>query len=209
MATLGVAVYAAAYGAGLLTVLVHPRLLVPLAPFALCFIAMGFSQVVCTARRVVRRIKRSSWRRVAVGAAILVTGVGLLGAAGASYAWSYARNDPFGSEPVAQREAGQWLRANVPQSAYVLSHNPQTPLYFFTGWPFDHALPLPWATPDAVLAYARDRAARYIVLEEWVVRAAHFPVESWLELNQPHPGLTLLKVFGDAPARVIIYRRDD
>jgi 4-amino-4-deoxy-L-arabinose transferase-like glycosyltransferase len=208
-ATLAVAACAAAYSAGLLSVLVHHRLLVPLAPIVLCFIAMGLSRLVRGVQRAVERIKVPPWRRVAGGAVLLVGVAALLCAAVAGYTWAYTRSDPFSREPVAQREAGQWLRANVPQTVNVLSHNPQTPLYFYTDWPFDRALSLPWATPDKVLAFARDRGARYIILEEWMIRAAHFPVEPWLDFTQPHPGLTLLNVLGTAPERVIIYRRDD
>jgi hypothetical protein len=88
----------------------------------------------------------------------------------------------------------------------VLSHNPQTPFYFYEGWPFERALQLPWASPSEVLAYARRQSVSYVILEEWMILAAHYPVEPWLDVTQPHPGLRLLRVFGAFPQREIIYQ---
>ncbi len=197
--------YLAAYSVGLWSVLVHHRLLVPLVPFFLIPAATGCSVVIQVVQGAARRFIRPPYRQAAGRAALIGASGLLLWAAFSSYLWAYSRSDPFAAEPVAQKEAGLWLRANAPQSARLMSHNPQTPLYFYEGWPFERALALPWAEPDEVLAFAQGQGVRYIALEEWVVGAAHFPAESWLDTSRSHAGLQLLRVFGTPPNRVVLY----
>lgn len=194
-----------AYSLGLWSVLVHHRLLVPLVPFFLIPLATGGSVVIQVAQRAASRFVQPPYRQVAGRAALLGVSGLLLWAVLSSYLWAYSRSDPFAAEPVAQKEAGLWLRANAPQSARLMSHNPQTPLYFYEGWPFDRALALPWAAPDEVVAFAQSQDVRYIALEEWVVGAAHFPAETWLDTSRSHAGLRLLKVFGAPSHRVVLY----
>ncbi len=213
---LAVTLFAAAYGLGLSTAIVHARLLVPLTPFVLTTAALGSTFMLGAAQRAALRLMGLStkdtkvfsleslvfnaWLRAALP---IAAALALFFAATRSFVWADSPLRPFGMEPVAQKEAGLWLRANMPQADRLISHNPQTPLYFYEGWPFERGLPLPWAEPEAVLAYAQTQAVEYIVLEEWIVRAGHYPVETWLEAAPPE--LSLLRTFGTAPYRVLIY----
>jgi 4-amino-4-deoxy-L-arabinose transferase-like glycosyltransferase len=205
----GILAFAAAYALGLASVLVHPRLLVPLVPFALIFLAMGCSGVVRAGERIALRWIPADWRRAGLWLVFLAAASAACLMAFASYEWVRAGRDPFYAEPLAQKQAGLWLRAHAPQRANLLSHNPQILFYFYEGWPFERTRALPWASPQAVLDYARAQNVGYIIMEEWVISAAHFPTESWLDTTRLHPGLRLLMVFGTAPQRVIIYQLTD
>lgn len=204
-AALAVLGFVTVYSLGLLSVLVHSRLLIPLIAFSLSFSALGAVGLVQAAGWIVKRIGQPAWQTAAARALLIPAGAALLYAGSISYRTTLARIDTFMAEPAAEKEAGLWLRANLPQTENLLSHNPQTPFYFYEDWPFERARALPWAPPDEVLAYADEQQAEYIVLEEWVIRAAHFPVEPWLDLSISPPGLRLVKVFGAEPNRVIIY----
>lgn len=208
-AWLGTLSFVGAYGLGLLSVLVHRRLLIPLTPFVLIFMAVGCLGLARAGQWLAGRFMSSNQKQVGSRGVVIISAVVIVWAAAAGYGWADMQRAPLGATPVAQKEAGVWLRAHAPQAAKVLSHNPQTPFYFYETWPFDRAMSLPWAAPDEVLAYARQQQVRYIVLEEWLIRSAHFPVEPWLDNTRSHPGLTLLKIFGTAPYRVMIYQRTD
>ncbi len=203
--TLAVFGFVTVYSFGLFSVLVHHRLLIPLIPFILSFVAIGCVGVLQAAQWISVYLGPPGWKPGITRAVFLAGSIGLLLVASSSYLKTYTLLDSFIWEPVAQKEAGLWLHDHVPQTEKIISHNPQTPLYFYDGWPFDRALSLPWATPEEVLIYARNHDVSYIVLEEWIIHSAHFPVETWLETNQPIPGLKLVQVFGVAPYRVIIY----
>lgn len=201
--------FATTYSFGLFSVLVHHRLLIPLIPFILSFVAIGCIGVVHAAQWISAYFGKPGWQPGISRAVFLAGSIGLLLVASSSYLESYTLLDSFILEPVAQKEAGLWLRDHVPQTEKMMSHNPQTPLYFYDGWPFDRALSLPWATPDEVLVYARYHDVTYIVLEEWIIHSAHFPVETWLETTQQISGLKLVHIFGVTPYRVFIYNRTD
>jgi hypothetical protein len=194
--------FVALYGFGLLSVLVHPRLLVPLVPFALILVAAGCTAGIRFARQALAIRGGAGWAR-AFGGVFALGAVSLLAAAAASaYAWAGEPRNPFELEPLAQKEAAVWMRLHLDQSARMISHNPQTAYYFYEGWPFEQRAALPWAEPAQVLEYARARGTDYIVLEEWIIRAAHFPVEPWLDETPPE--LSLVHVFGAAPYRVYL-----
>jgi 4-amino-4-deoxy-L-arabinose transferase-like glycosyltransferase len=204
--TLSMFAFITAYGLGLFSVLVHPRLLIPLVPLILVFTAMGCIGLLQTAQWIYRYFDSSGSPPIATRIAFWAGSIGLLLLVSSSLLEVHTVLDSFFMEPVAGKEAGLWLRDHAPQTEKILSHNPQTPFYFYDDWPFEKALPIPWASPEDVLIYAHRNGVEYIVLEEWVIQAAHYPVETWLGTDQPVSGLELVEVFGVAPYRVIIYR---
>ncbi len=182
------------YAAGLTPFTVHDRLVVPLVPLFLVFLAYGLNRAAGLLPSPGGGV---SWGLTAAAGMLgLVSVLCLLRAPGLDYA----------ADPVAQRTAGEWLAARYPQGTAFMTAAPGVGFYFHDSAGSDLEVSIPWADYGGVLEVARRRGARLIVVPEWHLRATHHPAaETLLHPEGEHPGLRFVATVVDEDERVFIY----
>jgi 4-amino-4-deoxy-L-arabinose transferase-like glycosyltransferase len=183
------------YLLGLLPLLIHDRLLVALVPLSLVFLGHGLAQV---GRRLRWQEARIGWSLAAFAGL-----VGLLSVSGLFRASALA----YASEPVVQREAGEWLAARYPPETRIMSAAVAVGFYFYDAAHAHNELPLPWGDAEQVLDLARRQGATLLVVPQWHLRAIGHPAAAvLLKPDVPFPGLRPIVTLGDdARGRIFLY----
>jgi len=107
----------------------------------------------------------------------------------------------FSSTWSEHRTAGQYLRDSSVEKGSIMALTPVAS--FYSGFPFEM---LPYAEPDKVIDYARQKGARYLLVD-----MAEFPIYrpqlmSFFDAPPAPEGLSVLHDFRDRPGRrIIIY----
>ena len=185
----------AAYALGLVPLFVHDRLVVPLVPLFLVFLAFG---LVGGARRVFAdegRVRR--WLAAGLAVVGVLSLTSLLRASTLEYA----------SDPVVQRETGEWLAAHYPQDRRLMTAAPSVGFYFHDAPHADREVRLPWGDVDQVLQLARQQDVALLAVPEWHLRAVQHPAAAvLLRPEPPYPGLRHVATLGDdARGRMFVY----
>jgi 4-amino-4-deoxy-L-arabinose transferase-like glycosyltransferase len=99
------------------------------------------------------------------------------------------------------KETGRWIQSNLPQGSVLICRRPFIP--FYAG---KEQVPLPFATLDKILKFARDRGADYLIADE--NEAGERPgMESLLEEVYPVKDLKMVHKFKDISGKkVFIYQ---
>ena len=106
------------------------------------------------------------------------------------------------NQPFSRRETAQWLAAHIPAGSPVMLRDSELGLY--SGLP---VIALPNADVPQVLAYGRARGARYMVIEEAMVKSLRPQLAPFLDTAHPVPGTTFLAELSAAgSARTLVYR---
>ncbi len=182
------------YAAGLAPFTVHDRLVVALTPLFLLFLAHGL------VRGARRRLPDRSWTQWSLAAGAVVLGfaslAGLLRAPVLDYA----------SDPVVQREAGEWLAARYPQDTVLMTAAPCVDFYFHDAAHPGRELSLPWADYPGVLECARRQKVGLLAIPEWHLRVTQHPAAAALlspEMCQEE--LRLVATLGSEGGRMFLY----
>jgi len=111
-------------------------------------------------------------------------------------------------DPVVQKEAGYYLRANFPQDTKILTAGPHTPYYFYEGDPFARSVQnIPWAYCEEIVAYALEKKIELLVLPEWTLEEGDYPIMNLASENARCEDLKFITVIGNKkPFRIWIYR---
>jgi 4-amino-4-deoxy-L-arabinose transferase-like glycosyltransferase len=186
---------AALYALGLTPLLVHDRLVVPLVPLFLVFLAFGLvrgARVVFADERNIR-----TWLAAGLAAVGVLSLVSLLRTPRLAYA----------SDHVVQRETGEWLAARYPQDRILMTAAASVGFYFHDAAHADREVGLPWGDADEVIRRARQQDAALLAVPEWHLRAAQHPAAGvLLHPDLPHPDLRHVATLGDdARGRIFVY----
>jgi len=182
------------YAAGLVPFTVHDRLIVALAPLFLVFLAHG---LVRGTERLFPTRPRRYWSLTA-GAALL----GPLSLAGLVHAPAL----DYASDPVVQREAGEWLAARYPQDAVFMTAAPCVDFYFHDALHSGLEVSLPWAEYPRVLEFARRQKVSLLAVPEWHLTAVQHPAAAVLLRPEAcQRELRLLATLGGEGERMFIY----
>jgi hypothetical protein len=104
-------------------------------------------------------------------------------------------------QPFWRIETAQWLAANIPAGNPVMLRDSELGLY--AGLP---VVAFPNAEWPQVQAYARTHGARYLVVEEGMVKDLRPQLAPLLDADHPLPGLSLLaQLPGPDSSRTLIY----
>lgn len=182
------------YAAGLTLLNIHDRLVLPLVPLFLIFLAHAIA-------RATRRLPTPG-----AGSGLgLALGLGLL----SLLLVLEMRRAPaleYSGDPVVQRTAGEWLAAHYPQDTIFMTVAASVGFYFHDAAHSGLEVLIPWAEYSRVIEFARKERVRLIVAPEWHLRAAQHPAaEDLLEPKRGHPELRLVAELSEDGNRVFIY----
>jgi hypothetical protein len=183
------------YVLGLAPLNVHDRLVVPLVPLFLVFLAYG---LVRGARALARDERTVRWSLAAVLAMVGVLSLTrLLQASALDYA----------GDPVVQRETGEWLAARYPQDTSIMTAAVSVGFYFYDTAHAQQEVTLPWDGARRVLERARAQGVKLLVVPEWHLRAVQHPAaDVLLHPEIPFPSLRHVATLGDEEkGRMFIY----
>jgi hypothetical protein len=182
----------ALYSAGLVTLLLHDRLLVPLVPLFCVFLAHGVVLALGLVTKGGAGLRR-----------VLVLGLALLGALSLERLLHAPVLD-YAGDPVVQREAGEWLAARYPQDTVVMTLSPSLEYYFHDAAHGGRDVRIPWEDDAGVLAVARRRGVRLVVVPEWHLRAVTHPAERLWRSPAQVPGVRHVATLGSRE-RMFVY----
>jgi hypothetical protein len=190
-----IATVGALYFLGLALLFVHDRLVVPLVPLFLVFLASG---LVAAIRRCFSGETSVRW---AAGA-----GCALLGVLSFAQALQSAPLD-YAGDPVVQRETGEWLAAHYGQDTRLMTAAPLVGFYFYDAGHAQLEETLPWGDCDRVLAIARETGVTVLAVPEWHLRAVDHPAAPvLLHPEAAPPELRHVVTLGDeADGRMFVY----
>lgn len=178
---------------GLAPLVVHDRMLVAATPIFILLLAHGSALVVVSLGR-----SRPLLLLLPTGASVLLPSL-----AGFSlYGLLCAPSLDYASEPVAQKQAGLWLREHFPQQTRLMTQAPSIAFYFYDAAHQEQEVDLPWATFPALLEHARGQDVDVVAAPEWQMHAAGVPAALQLVPDGNHPGLDYLATVGEPPYTV-------
>ena len=182
------------YAGGLMLFLIHDRLVVPLVPVFLVFLAHALA-------RATKRVPNlGAGARLGLAAAAALVGL---------FSVHRLREAPaldFSSDPVIQRTTGEWLAARYPQNTTFMTAAVLVNFYFHDAAHKDREVWIPWAGYSRVIEVARNAGVRLIVAPDWHLRAANHPAaDELLGPEASRPGLRLVAELVEDGNRVFIY----
>ncbi len=189
------------YSTPWLLIFVSDRLVVPLAVISVVFAAAGLIIFERGVAALFKRRRLSAWPVLPL---FFVT-VFLLRTA------SWARHDRdfiWEQDPVVQKDAGLFLKHNFPQTTKILTWGPHIPFYFYEGNPYTLSIPnIPLAPYEEVIEYVRQQKIDLLVLPEWVLLTADFPIKNLASADARPDGLKFVAVIDqNKPERIWIYK---
>jgi 4-amino-4-deoxy-L-arabinose transferase-like glycosyltransferase len=184
-----------------LLIFVVDRFVVPLTAFSLLFTAAGLAFTESALARLLGRRRLFLWPSLAFIFILIFTWRTL----------TWARHDRsfiWENDPVVQKEAGLFLKAEFPQKARILTWGPHVPFYFYDGNPYRRSIQnLPWTPWPDLLAFLHTKKISVLALPEWVLNLADFPYKNLVSETAAPDGLKLIKTIGtQAPHRIWIYQ---
>jgi hypothetical protein len=171
-------------------------MLVPATPIFILLLAHGLALVVARLARL-----GDAGRAQTVAAGLLLSSLAGLSLHGLLRAPSL----DYASEPVAQRQAGSWLRERFPQETRLMTPAPSIAFYFYDAAHQGQEVDLPWAGFLELLEHARRQDVDVVAAPEWQLQAAGVPAAPDLVPDGSHPGLDYLATVGDPAHRVHIF----
>ena len=182
------------YAAGLTPFNIHDRLVVPLIPLFLVFLAHGLA--LATRPLPLGRAGARLGLAMAPGLLGSLSVLGLQRAPALDYA----------ADPPIQRAAGEWLAARYPQDTTLMTAAACVGFYFHDARHSDREVLIPWADYPRVIEVARNAGARLIVAPEWHLRATRHPAAAaLLDPEGSRPGLHFVAVLGEEGKRIFIF----
>jgi 4-amino-4-deoxy-L-arabinose transferase-like glycosyltransferase len=164
---------------------VDPRYFLPALPALMLFAAAGWPVLF-------ERLAGAGWRR-ALSAGMLAATLGLFTLGALAGPFLFPRSLEY-------KTAGLALNGLVPPGAHMLARKRQVPFYAGAYWQW-----LPYGDLEAVLAYARDHDADYLVVDAETTPALRPQLAFLLEPSAAPPGLTPIYVSASGP-KVVVYR---
>jgi len=189
------------YSFSWLLAFVLDRFVVPLAVIAIIFTAAGLIILESGVAALFRRRRLTAWPVLSfliVISFIMRTS-----------SWArHDRNFAWETDPVVQKEAGLFLKGRFPQETRILTWGPHIPFYFYDGSPYDRCLQnIPYAPYEEVMDFVHREKLALLVLPEWLLLAADFPIKNLAAENVRAEGLDFVRVIGEKkPERVWIYK---
>jgi 4-amino-4-deoxy-L-arabinose transferase-like glycosyltransferase len=176
------------------------RLLLPLLPLLLCWVARGFEEVRGGLTRLLERINSRAFSPEALRAAGMAA---LLLSLLPWMAYTLIRGQL--NQPVEHKQAGAWIREHSDASALVMATNPYAA--FYAG---RKPLYLPAEEYSTVIAHATHQRVDYLVIDEGTISRGHWGNNEFshlrflLDEQSRHPELKLVYKFDGLPNRKIL-----
>jgi hypothetical protein len=191
-------------GYAILSDAVEDRLLLPLLPLLLCWVASGMEEVGHWLDKLLERMEFSRAFSLKVGASLRVAGMAVLLLSLLPWlAQTFIRGQL--NQPVEHKQAGAWLREHSDASALVMATNPYAA--FYAG---RKSLYLPAEEYSTVVVHAMRQKVDYLVIDEGVISRGHWGDDEYsnlkflLDEQSHHPELKLVYKFDGLPNRKIL-----
>jgi 4-amino-4-deoxy-L-arabinose transferase-like glycosyltransferase len=183
---------------------VEGRLLLPLLPLLLCWVARGFEEVRDWLNRLWGRINFSRGFSSEAGAALRAAGMAVLLLSLLPWiAHTFIRGQL--NQLVEHKQAGAWIREHSDAAALVMATNPYAA--FYAG---RKPLYLPAEEYSTVIEHAMRQRVDYLVIDEGVISKGHWGNNEFshlrflLDEQSHHPELKLVYKFDGLPNRKIL-----
>jgi 4-amino-4-deoxy-L-arabinose transferase-like glycosyltransferase len=183
---------------------VEGRLLLPLLPLLLCWVARGIEEVGHWLDRPLERMKFSRAFSLKAGAALRAAGMAALLLSLLPWvAQTFIRGQL--NQLVEHKQAGAWIREHSHAAALVMATNPYAA--FYAG---RKSLYLPAEEYLTVVEHAKRQQVDYLVIDEGVVSRGHWGNNEFshlrflLDEQSRHPELKLVYKFDRLPNRKIL-----
>jgi hypothetical protein len=191
-------------GYALLPDAIEGRLLLPLLPLLLCWVARGIEEVGNWFDRLSERINFSRALASKAGDALRAAGMAALLLSLLPWvAHTFIRGQL--NQLVEHQRAGAWIREHSPAAALVMATNPYAA--FYAG---RKPLYLPAEEYLTVIEHALRQKVDYLVIDEGVVSRGHWGNNEYVNLQflldeqSHHPELKLVYKFDGLPNRKIL-----
>lgn len=122
----------------------------------------------------------------------------------AAMLWSgiHAAQDMIPHLPFHRVEAARWLAEQTPPGTPIMTRNAETALY--ADRPMVAFPNAPW---EQVLAYAKARGARYLVVDQWEINTVRPQLQQLLAGDAaPLPGITLVQQYEHPGHTILLFR---
>jgi 4-amino-4-deoxy-L-arabinose transferase-like glycosyltransferase len=191
-------------GYAMLSDAVEGRLLFPLLPLLLCWVARGFEEAGERLHRLLQRINFSKGISSKGGGAVRAAGMAALLLSLLPWiAHTFIRGQL--NQPVEHKQAGAWIREHSDEGALVMATNPYAA--FYAG---RKSLYLPAEEYLTVIEHAKRLKVDYLVIDEGVISKGHWGNNEFshlrflLDEQSLHPELKLVYKFDNLPNRKIL-----
>jgi hypothetical protein len=191
-------------GYAMLSEAVEGRLLLPLLPLLLCWVARGFEEAADRLHRLLRRVNFSKGVSSKAGQAIRAAGMAALLLSLLPWvAHTFIRGQL--NQPSEHKRAGAWIREHSDEGALVMATNPYAA--FYAG---RKSLYLPAEEYLTVIEHVRRHKVDYLVIDEGVISKGHWGNNEFshlrflLDEQSRHPELKLVYQFDELPNRKIL-----
>lgn len=191
-------------GYAILSDAIEERLLLPLLPLLLGWVASGIEEVGHRLDRLLERLKFSRARSLKAGEALRAAGMAALVLSLLPWiAQTFIRGQL--NQPVEHKQAGAWIREHSDAAALVMATNPYAA--FYAG---RKPLYLPAEEYLTVIEHATRRQVDYLVIDEGVISRGHWGNNEYsnlkflLDERTHHPQLELVYKFDGLPNRKIL-----
>lgn len=191
-------------GYAILSDAIEDRLLLPLLPLLLCWVARGIEEVGRWLDRPLERMRFSRTFSLKAGEALRAAGMAALLLSLLPWiAHTFIRGQL--NQPVEHKQAGAWIREHSHEAALVMATNPYAA--FYAG---RKPLYLPAEEYLTVVEYAKRQEVDYLVIDEGVVSRGHWGNNEYshlrflLDEQSHHPELKLVYKFDGLPNRKIL-----
>lgn len=183
---------------------VEGRLLLPLLPLLLCWVARGIEEVGNWLNRLLERMKFSRSFSLKAGALLRAASIAALLLSLLPWiAHTFIRGQL--NQLVEHKQAGAWIREHSGAAALVMATNPYAA--FYAG---RKPLYLPAEEYLTVIEHARRQRVDYLVIDEGVISRGHWGNNEFSHLRfllneqSRHPELKLVYKFDGLPNRKIL-----
>lgn len=183
---------------------VDGRLLLPLLPVLLCWVARGFEEVRDWLDGLLERINLSSVFSSEAGQALRAAGMAALLLSLLPWiAHTFIRGQL--NQLVEHKQAGAWIREHSDEAALVMATNPYAA--FYAG---RKPLYLPAEEYSTVIEHARRQRVDYLLIDEGVISRGHWGNNEFshlrflLDEQSHHPELKLVYKFDRMPNRKLL-----
>lgn len=191
-------------GYAILSDAIEDRLLLPLLPLLLCWVARGIEEVEDWLDKLLARMKFSRAFSLKAGALLRATGMAVLLLSLLPWiAHTLIRGQL--NQPVEHKQAGAWIREHSDASALVMATNPYAA--FYAG---RNPIYLPAEEYSRVVEHAMRQKVDYLVIDEGVISRGHWGSDEYSNLKflldgqSHHPELKLVYKFDGLPNRKIL-----
>jgi 4-amino-4-deoxy-L-arabinose transferase-like glycosyltransferase len=183
---------------------IEGRLLLPLLPLLLCWVARGIEEVGNGFGRLLKRIKFSEALSLKAADALRAAVMAAVGLSLLPWvAHTFIRGQL--NQPIEHKQAGMWIGEHAAADALVMATNPYAAFYARR-----KSLYLPAEEYLTVIEHARRQKVDYLVIDEGVISRGHWGNNEYsnlkflLDEQSRHPELELVYKFDGLPNRKIL-----